>query len=155
MINWDSSSGLFWQRAQITAIFSPMRNSSKNILGVASVQKRKIRTPKAFKVFPLQQRSVFPPVILDTMSETPKAPEELPENFEAKVIAQLTVYSSQKDAKGKVKESKAQKTKELVFVFSEDNYVEFLQVLLAKHSQEKYKVTDRWPYTFKYHPKRV
>jgi len=59
----------------------------------------------------------------------------------------------QKDAKGKTKESKAQKTKELVFVFSENNYIEFLQVLLAKHSQEKYKATERQPYTFKYlHP---
>jgi hypothetical protein len=87
------------------------------------------------------------------MSQTPEAPDELPETFEAKVIAQLTVYSIQKDAKGKTKESKAQKTKELVFVFSENNYVEFLQVLLAKHSQEKYKATERRPYTFKYlHP---
>ena len=87
------------------------------------------------------------------MSESPEAPEELPENFETKVIAQLTVYSSQKDSKGKVKESKSQKTKELVFTFSADNYVEFLQMLLAKHSQDKYKVTERRPYTFKYlHP---
>jgi len=87
------------------------------------------------------------------MSKTPEAPDELPETFEAKVIAQLTVYATQKDAKGKAKESKTQKTKELVFMFSDNNYVEFLQVLLAKHSQEKYKITERRPYTFKYiHP---
>ena len=43
--------------------------------------------------------------------------------------------------------------KELVFIFLDDNYVEFLQMLLAKHSQDKYKVTERRPYTFKYlHP---
>ena len=45
------------------------------------------------------------------MSKSPEAPEELPENLETKVIAQLTVYSSQKDPKGKVKESKFQKKK--------------------------------------------
>ena len=43
------------------------------------------------------------------MSESPEAPEELPENFETKVIAQLIIYSSHKDSKGKVKESKSQK----------------------------------------------
>ena len=43
------------------------------------------------------------------MSESPEAPEELPENFETKVIAQLTIYLSQEDSKGKVKESKSQK----------------------------------------------
>ena len=84
------------------------------------------------------------------MSESPEAPEELPENLETKVIAQLTVYSSQKDPKGKVKESKSQKTKELVFRFLDDKYIEFLQMLLAKHSQDKYKVTEKRPYTFKY-----
>ena len=74
------------------------------------------------------------------MSESPEAPEELPENFEAKVIAQLTIYLSQEDSKGKVKESKSQKMKELVFTFLDNNYVEFLQMLLAKHLQDKYKV---------------
>ena len=87
------------------------------------------------------------------MSESPEAPEELPKNFGTKVISQLTIYSSQKDSKGKVKESKSQKMKELVFIFLDNNYVEFLQMLLAKHLQDKYKVTERQPYTFKYlHP---
>ena len=87
------------------------------------------------------------------MSESPEAPEELPENFGTKVISQLTIYSSQKDSKCKVKESKSQKTKELAFIFLDDNYVEFLQMLLAKHLQDKFKVTERQPYTFKYlHP---
>ena len=57
------------------------------------------------------------------MSKSPEAPEELSENLETKVIAQLTVYSSQKDPKGKVKESKSQKTKELIFTFLDDKYV--------------------------------
>ena len=30
--------------------------------------------------------------------------------------------------------------KELVFTFLDNNYVEFLQMLLAKHLQDKYKV---------------
>jgi hypothetical protein len=76
--------------------------------------------------------------------------DDLPEGFETRVIAQLAVYLTSKDAKGKVKESKTQKTKELIFMFSANNYVEFLQVVLAKHSQEKYKVTERQPYMFKY-----
>ena len=74
------------------------------------------------------------------MSESPEAPEELPENFSTKVIAQLTIYLSQEDSKGKVKESKSQKMKEIVFTFLDNNYVEFLQMLLAKHLQDKYKV---------------
>ena len=32
-----------------------------------------------------------------TMPESPEAPEELPENFETKVIAQLTIYLIQED----------------------------------------------------------
>ena len=57
------------------------------------------------------------------MSKSPEAPEELSDNLETKFIAQLTVYSSQKDPKGKVKESKSQKTKELIFTFLDDKYV--------------------------------
>ena len=51
------------------------------------------------------------------MSGSPEALEELPENFETKVNAQLTIYLSQEDSKGKVKESKSQKMKEAVFTF--------------------------------------
>ena len=43
------------------------------------------------------------------MSESPEALEELPENFETKVIAQLTINLSQEDSKGELKESKSQK----------------------------------------------
>ena len=64
-----------------------------------------------------------------TMSGSPEALEELPENFETKVNAQLTIYLSQEDSKGKVKESKSQKMKEAVFTFLDNNYVEFLQML--------------------------
>ena len=76
------------------------------------------------------------------MSESPEAPEELPENFETKVIAQLTIYLSQEDSKGKVKESKSQKINELIFTFLDSNYVEFLQMLLAKHLQDKYELSN-------------
>ena len=78
-----------------------------------------------------------------TMSESPEAPEELPENFETKVILNLLFIQTRRSSKGKVKESKSQKMKELVFIFLDNNYVEFLQMLLAKHSQDKYKVTER------------
>ena len=77
------------------------------------------------------------------MSESPEAPEELPENFETKVIAQLTISLSQEDSKGKVKESKSQKINELIFTFLDSNYVEFLQMLLAKHLQDKYELSNR------------
>ena len=100
-----------------------------------------IRTLNIFLIFKLPYLRLD--LFIITMSDSPEAPEELPENFETKVIAQLTVYSSQKDSKGKAKESKSQKMKELVFTFLGDNYVEFLQMLLAKHSQDKYKVTER------------
>ena len=61
------------------------------------------------------------------MSESPEhQDDELPGSFETRVIAQLAVYLASKGTKGKVKESKAQKNKELIFVFSANNYVEFL-----------------------------
>ena len=69
------------------------------------------------------------------MSESPEAPEGLPENFETKVILNLLFIQTRRSSKGKVKESKSQKMKELVFIFLDNNYVEFLQMLLAKHSQ--------------------
>jgi hypothetical protein len=77
-------------------------------------------------------------------------PDDIPVEIEARVIAQFTFYTTAKDNKGKVKEKKAQKVKELVFTFTADNYVDFLELVLAKHSQDKYKVTERQPYAFKY-----
>ena len=70
-------------------------------------------------------------------------PDDIPVELEARVIAQFTFYTTVKDNKGKVKEKKAQKVKELVFTFTADNYVDFLELVLAKHSQDKYKVTER------------
>ena len=99
----------------ITAIFIYPQNSSENFLDVASVQKCKLRTLKAFRFFNNH-----------TMSKSPECQDdELPESFETRVIAQLAIYSASKGTKGKIKESKAQKTKELVFIFSANNYVEF------------------------------
>jgi hypothetical protein len=86
------------------------------------------------------------------LSESPP-PDEIPIDFETRVIAQFTFYTTAKDKRGKVKETKTQKVKELDFTFTADNYVNFLGLLLAKHSQDKYKVTERRPYSFKYlHP---
>ena len=108
-------------------------------LDVAHVWKWKIRTPNIYLILPYLPLGPF----IITMSESPEAPEELPENFETKVIAQLTISLSQEDSKGKVKESKSQKINELIFTFLDSNYVEFLQMLLAKHLQDKYELSNR------------
>jgi len=76
--------------------------------------------------------------------------DDLPVDFETRIIAQFTFYITEKDKKGKIKEKKIAKVKELDFTLTSDNYVDFLETLLAKHSQDKYKVTERHPYSFKY-----
>jgi len=76
--------------------------------------------------------------------------DDLPVDFETRIIAQFTFYITEKDKKGKIKEKKIAKVKELDFTLTSDNYVDFLETLLAKHSQDKYKVTERCPYSFKY-----
>ena len=76
--------------------------------------------------------------------------EELPDDFTTRIIVQLSVYSSAKDSKGKVKELKTTKIKELDYTLTLENYVEFLVTVLSKHTQDKYKVTERRPYAFKY-----
>ena len=50
-----------------------------------------------------------------TMSESPEAPEGLPENFETKVILNLLFIQTRRSSKGKVKESKSQKNKRACF----------------------------------------
>ena len=76
--------------------------------------------------------------------------DDLPVDFETRIIAQFTFYITEKDKKGKIKEKKTAKVKELDFTLASDNYVDFLKTLLAKHLQDKYKVTERHPYSFKY-----
>jgi hypothetical protein len=77
-------------------------------------------------------------------------PSDAPVDIETRIIAQLLVYSTAKDAKNRLKETKVPKVKELDFVISRDGYVNFLKTLLSKHSQERFKVTERRPYPFKY-----
>jgi len=86
-------------------------------------------------------------VILFAMSSPPVDP---PVNIETRIIAQLIVYSTTKDSKNKVKETKIPKVKELDFALSHDGYVDFLETILSKHSQDRFKVTKRRPYPFKY-----
>ena len=44
--------------------------------------------------------------------------EELPDDFTTRIIVQLSVYSSAKDSKGKVKELKTTKIKELDYTLT-------------------------------------
>lgn len=71
-------------------------------------------------------------------------------NTETRIIAQLIVYSTMKDSKNKVKETKIPKVKELDFVLSHNGYIDFLETIFSKHSQDRFKVTERRPYPFKY-----
>jgi hypothetical protein len=60
--------------------------------------------------------------------------EELPDDFTTRIIVQLSVYLSVKDNKGKVKELKTTKIKELDYTLTSENYVEFLATVLNKTS---------------------
>jgi len=54
------------------------------------------------------------------MSESPEhQDDDLPESFETRVIAQLAVYSTSKDAKGKVKESKTKNKGARLHIFGQ------------------------------------
>jgi hypothetical protein len=70
-------------------------------------------------------------------------PVDPPVDVETRIIAQLFVYSTIKDSKNELKETKIPKVKELDFVLSRDGYVNFLETILSKHSQERFKVTER------------
>jgi len=85
------------------------------------------------------------------MSEPRDSSEESDTHFKTTLIISLTIYnnSSQKSKKSKAAE-KSLKVKEIDFIVTEDNYLEILTEILKSHSQEKYKVTARRHYTFKY-----
>ena len=53
--------------------------------------------------------------------------------------------------KGKPKEKKEQKTKELKhsFTATPDNYIDFMKAVLAKHGEEKYNITKKKRLSFK------
>lgn len=82
------------------------------------------------------------------MSESP--PHNAVPDIETRIIAQLFVYTTIKDARNKIKETKVPKVKELDFSVSREGYVDFLDTMLSKHAQERFKVTERRPYPFKY-----
>jgi hypothetical protein len=69
------------------------------------------------------------------------------------VAVQLThhVTIPAQGAKGKPKEKKEQKTKELkhLFTATPENYIAFLTAVLAKHGEEKYNVTAKKWFSFK------
>ncbi|KIK73595.1 hypothetical protein PAXRUDRAFT_178013 [Paxillus rubicundulus Ve08.2h10] len=65
----------------------------------------------------------------------------------------LTVYSTLKQSKGKSTtkwQEKPVKTKEMLFPLNENNYVEFLESVLEKHSQTKYRVSCKQRFSFKF-----
>jgi len=52
--------------------------------------------------------------------------DDLPVDFETRIIAQFTFYLTEKDKKGKIKEKKV---KELDFTLTSDNYVYFIETI--------------------------
>ena len=87
------------------------------------------------------------------MSVSREPSEELESHFKTTLIASLTIYNSAQKSKYKFKAAnKSVKVKEIDFTITEDNYLQILREISNSHSQEKYKVTVRWHYGFKYIP---
>ena len=84
------------------------------------------------------------------MSESSPPPNNAVPDIETRIIAQLLIYTTTKDVKNKIKETKVPKVKELDFLVLCEGYVDFLDTMLSKHAQERFKVTERRPYPFKY-----
>lgn len=53
-------------------------------------------------------------------------------------------------SKAAPKITKDTKTKETKFSVSKDNYIDFLKLLLSKHGEKRYKISERSNFTFKY-----
>ncbi|KAF9226292.1 hypothetical protein BS17DRAFT_765315 [Gyrodon lividus] len=53
-------------------------------------------------------------------------------------------------SKSKTKETKSTKAKEITLMLSASNYLDFLTMMLAKDGKDKYKVTEKKTYSFKY-----
>ena len=87
------------------------------------------------------------------MSVSREPSEELESHFKTTLIASLTIYNSAQKSKYKSKAAnKSVKVKEIDFTITEDNYLQILREILNSHLQEKYKVTVRQHYGFKYIP---
>src|SRR3984957_15380574 len=72
-------------------------------------------------------------------------------SFKTTLVASLTVYNSSNSGKSKSKAAeKTSKVKEIDFTVTEHNYLEILTEILKSHSQEKFKVTAKRHFSFKY-----
>jgi hypothetical protein len=85
---------------------------------------------------------------------TPAAAEQAQAEISVKASVQLLLHSiiaPKPGAKGKPKEKKETKTKELTFVFmaTMENYIDLLKAILTKHGEEKYNITERKRYGIK------
>ena len=80
----------------------------------------------------------------------PESSEEPELQFETTLITSLTIYNtSTKKSKSKLAENTV-KVKEIDFTVTKNNYLEIFTEILKSHSQEKYNVTARKHYGFKY-----
>jgi hypothetical protein len=70
------------------------------------------------------------------MSESSPPPNNAVPDNETRIVAQLLIYTTTRDAKNKIKETKVPKVKELDFSVSCEGYVNFLDTMLSKHAQE-------------------
>ncbi|KAF9223396.1 hypothetical protein BS17DRAFT_880589 [Gyrodon lividus] len=53
-------------------------------------------------------------------------------------------------SKSKTKETKSTKVKDITLMLLASNYLDFFTTMLAKHGKDKYKVTEKKTYSFKY-----
>jgi hypothetical protein len=82
------------------------------------------------------------------MSDSESSSPEIESSFETTFVSSLAVYS--KGFGKKFKETKSIKVKEFDFTLSADNYLEFLQEFLQSQSHNKFQVTAKKYYRFKY-----
>jgi hypothetical protein len=87
-------------------------------------------------------------------SPTPDSDSVVSSQHKVTIASQLThhtVVPAKQGTKGKAKDKKEVKTKELSHTFSptSENYLVLLKAVLAKHGEEKYNVTDKKRYIFK------
>ena len=65
-------------------------------------------------------------------------------------LATQKIIPPKTGSKAAPKVTKDTKTKETKFTVNTDNYLEFLKVLLSKHSGKRFKITERSIFSFKY-----
>ena len=81
-------------------------------------------------------------------------PNAHPERDYAFTVALTVYFGLKQSSKGKGTTTKWQeksvKTEELHFSLNDDNYIEFLESILEKHSQTQYKVSHKQQFSFRY-----